>query len=391
MKIVIATTLLYDAKSPFNHLFKDIILEYLKAGHEVVRIVACVDKKSDDYKMDIISGKIKYIPVIRKKSVKSNIISRYILDTITAIRMSKIIRDIDADILFEDTLYTSYWTTRTAKRKKMRVIAMLQDVWPDNAVQSNLIKEDSLIYRYFDAWQRAVYKLSDKIICISDDMKRFIIQKGVPESKISVIYNWGYSDEKVDISWEDNEFVKKYNLSKHTFYAVYAGNIGRMQNVELILRTAKLLEYDNHIRFLIVGEGVQKSKIEQMALNMKLINVDFIPFQPSSLATAIYSAAGVNLVTLVKGGIRTALPSKTGIILSCGNSAVFAFGSDSCFAGVLENHKVFCCINETDEKALAEKIVLLSKETMTNKDYSVFENYFMKSKNVQLYVEALNE
>ena len=124
----------------------------------------------------------------------------------------------------------------------MHVVSMLQDVWPDNAVASGLISQGGLIYNFFEGWQKKVYKKSDKLICISDDMKKFIANKGVPLEKISVIYNWGYTDEAVDIAWEDNKFVRKYALSKDIFYAVYAGNIGRMQNVELIVRAAEKLK-----------------------------------------------------------------------------------------------------------------------------------------------------
>lgn len=65
------------------------------------------------------------------------------------------------------------------------------------------------------------YKKSDKMICISHDMKEFIKLKGISEKKINVIYNWGYSDETVDIPWSENLFVKKYNLSRDKFYAIY--------------------------------------------------------------------------------------------------------------------------------------------------------------------------
>ncbi len=36
MKIVIATPILYEASSPFNHLFKDIIEGFLNAGHHII-------------------------------------------------------------------------------------------------------------------------------------------------------------------------------------------------------------------------------------------------------------------------------------------------------------------------------------------------------------------
>ena len=142
MKIVIITPILYDEKSPFNHLFKDMIEGWIHAGHEIVRIVACEDLADERYKMGIDSQQISYIPVRRKKAKKGNIIIRYLRDSWTNIRMAKKLKKIqDADVLFEDVSYSSYWSVKAAKKRKMRVVSMLQDVWPDNSVASGLISQ----------------------------------------------------------------------------------------------------------------------------------------------------------------------------------------------------------------------------------------------------------
>ena len=200
MKVAIATPILFDKTSPFNHLFKDILSGFLDAGYQVERFVAVRNEEEDDYKYGL--NGIVYHKYPRKESGHSNIFSRYLRDTLTNIREARGIKKCDADVLFEDVSYSSFWPVRTAKKKDMRIVAMLQDVWPDNAVQSGLIKENSLLYRYFEGWQRYVYQKADRIICISDDMKDFIASKGIDEKKIEVIYNWGYSDDTVSIPWE---------------------------------------------------------------------------------------------------------------------------------------------------------------------------------------------
>lgn len=151
-------------------------------------------------------------------------IQRYLSDTLTSIKMSKVIKHVKADLLFEDVCYSSYWTVKAAKKNQMKVVAMLQDIWPDNAVQSRIIRQKSILYKYFEFWQKAVYRKANKIICISDDMKLLIESKGIPKNKIEVIYNWGYSDEIADIPWEENKFVQKYNLSKD-FFMLYMPEI----------------------------------------------------------------------------------------------------------------------------------------------------------------------
>ena len=97
-----------------------------------------------------------------------------------------------------------------------------------------------------------------------------------------------------------------------------------------------------------------------MASQMQLSNVFFLPFQPSELATSIYSAAGVNLIPLVPGGVKTALPSKTGVCLSCGQPIVFAFGDDCRFAQLVREYDAGDCVSANDGRQLADVIKALA-------------------------------
>jgi len=391
MKIVIATPILLDKTSPFNHLFKDILEGFLNAGYEIVRIVAVENETDDGYTLGIHSDRISYIKVHRKRMEKANIIKRYVADTLANIKMARLVKRVKADLLFEDVSYSSFWSVRAAKKCEMKIVSMLQDVWPDNAVRSGLIGDGSLIYRYFEMWQRSVYKKSERLICISDDMKEYVASKGIPEEKIDVIYNWGYSDERVDIPWNENEFVKKYGLSNDKFYAAYAGNIGRMQNVELVVGAAELLKDRDDIEFLIIGDGVKREAIEELVVEKQLNNVTMLPMQSSELATSIYSAAGVNIIPLVPGGVKTALPSKTGVVLSCGRPVIFAFGNDCALANTVGQYKAGSCVDAEKPEELAKAIIeWKQKECGKNTGaYSLFEDRFIRTKNVRKYVRSL--
>lgn len=392
MRIVIATPILYNPTSPFNHLFKDIIGGFLEDGNQIIRLVAVENENETEFKYGYTGKNIRYKLFKRRNSDHGNIISRYIRDSITNIREAlEILQLKNVDVLFEDVSYSSFWAVKAAKLKGIKVVAMLQDVWPDNAVQSHLITENSFLYKYFEIWQKSVYKNADRIICISDDMKEFISQKGVPAEKIEVIYNWGYSDEVVDISWEENEFVKKYQLDPQKFYAVYAGNIGKMQNVEVIINAAKELQDREDIQFLIIGDGARKEKIVEMAKGIK--NVTMLPMQPSELAIHIYSAAGVNLIPLVAGGTKTAMPSKTGVVLSCGKPVIFTFGRASSFSELIEKDGVGVSVDADDYKELARKISVINdmKKDKRNNIYEFYKKFFLRSSNIKQYAVKIKQ
>ncbi len=392
MKIVIATPILHEATSPYNHLFRDMLEGWIEAGHQIVRIAAVEHAGDTAYQMGIDSPLVTYRPVVRKRQSKSNIIVRYLTDTITNIRMARMLKQVDgADVLFEDVSYSSYWSVRAAKKCGMKVVSMLQDIWPDNAVQSGLMAEGSFMYRYFEWWQTKVYGLSDRLITISDDMKALLVGKGVADDRVRVIYNWGYGDDKVAIPFEENAFVKEHGLSPDVFYAVYAGNIGRMQNVELVVQAAAALRERADIRFLIIGDGVNRDVIAEQVTREQLDNVTMLPLQPSSMATAIYRAAGVNLIPLVDGGVKTALPSKTGVCLSCGKPVIFCFGEGCAFANTVRQYQAGECVSATDPSGLAAAIARLADARSEQCDgaYALFQDRFSRTENIRQYVEEL--
>ena len=387
MRIVIATPILFDRISPFNHLLKDILNGFLSAGHSIIRIVATESKEDCSYKLEIDSKDIAYIPIMRKTAARANIIKRYITDTWTTIKMAQAIkRQKDVAVLFEDASYTSYWTVRTAKKMGLRIVLMVQDVWPDNAVQTGLISENSLLYRYFEYFQKKVYKKTDKFICISEDMKSFLESKGVPSDKIEVIYNWGYGDDPIDISWDDNQFAKKYDLSSEKKYVVYAGNIGRMQNVDLVVEAAKKLLHRSDIHFLIVGDGARRAEIEEKAMDVD--NITMLPFQPKELALHIYSMASVNLAPIVSGGLKTALPSKIGVCLSCGTPLIVCANHGTELEKMFKTYECGAVVDSQNTDELVEKIIHFCDKTTTKK-YDCFETFFSRSKNIKKYANAI--
>lgn len=389
MKIVIATPILYNPISPFNHLFKDIIGGFLEDGNQIIRLVAVENESDSEYRFGYEGNNIEYKLFKRRNSDHGNIISRYIRDTLTNIREAiAILKLKNVDVLFEDVSYSSFWSVKAAKSKGIKVVAMLQDVWPDNAVQSHIISEETFLYKFFEMWQKSVYRLADKLICISDDMKDFIVSKGVNADKIEVIYNWGYSDEVVDISWEENLFVKKYNLDRDKFYAIYAGNIGKMQNVEIVVNAAKELQDRQDIEFLIIGDGVRREAIEEMTDGMS--NITMFPMQPSEMAIHIYSAAGVNIIPLVAGGVKTAMPSKTGVVLSCGQPVVFCFDSSKRFKDTVVKNSAGVVVDSEKPVELASKIVGFADRETKVKKYDLFISTFRRQVNIEKYKESIH-
>ena len=79
----------------------------------------------------------------------------------------------------------------------------LQDIFPDSLVGTSLAKRGGLLWKIGRVIENFTYRHADKIIVISEDFKKNIMAKGVPEDKIEVIYNWVDQNAVVDVPREE--------------------------------------------------------------------------------------------------------------------------------------------------------------------------------------------
>ena len=103
----------------------------------------------------------------------------------------------------------------------------LQDIFPDSLVGTGLTHKGSLLWKIGRWIENFTYRHADRIIVISEDFKRNLLSKGVPEDKIEVIYNWVDENAVVPVARKDNPLFDEFGLDRSKFYIVYAGNLGR--------------------------------------------------------------------------------------------------------------------------------------------------------------------
>ena len=98
--------------------------------------------------------------------------------------------------------------------------------------------------------------------------------------------------------------------------------------------------------------------------------------------------AGVNIIPLVEGGSKTAMPSKTGVVLSCGKPVIFCFGVGTKFAELLERYHAVTSVSATDEGELKSAI---ERATVQEGTLELFKDCFTRKNNVKKYVDSIME
>lgn len=234
----------------------------------------------------------------------------------------------------------------------------LQDIFPDSLVGTGLASKGGLLWKIGRVIENFTYRNADKIIVISEDFKRNIMAKGVPEEKIEVIYNWVDEEAVVDVPRAGNKLFDKYGLERDKFYVTYNGNIGLTQNMDMLLEVAKeLLPYED-IHFVLVGDGAYQEQVERIVKEQNLTNVTLLPFQPYEDISHVFSLGDVSLVISKPGVGANSVPSKTWSIMSASRPVLANFDENE-LKTIIERHDCGIFTKAGDKEAFKEAILTL--------------------------------
>ena len=254
------------------------------------------------------------------------------------------------------------------KFKKVPFVYNLQDIFPDSLAGTGLAKKGGLLWKIGRAIENFTYRNADKIIVISQDFKKNIMVKGVPEDKIVVVYNWVDQNAVKDIPRSENKLFAMYNLDPSKFYVTYNGNIGLTQNMDMLLEVAKSLEANEDIHFVLVGNGAYLEQVKQIVAERNISNVHLLPFQPYEDISHVFSLGDVSLVISKPGVGENSVPSKTWSIMSASRPVLANFDENE-LKTIIEENNCGIFTKAGDKVAFTDAILKLYNDRDLCKEY----------------------
>lgn len=244
--------------------------------------------------------------------------------------------------------------------RKKPVVYNAQDLFPETLSGTGLAKQGGLLWKIGMWVSNVTFRNSDKIIAISNDIKRSMVARGVPTEKIEVVYNW--VDEKAvqPVAKEDNPLFEEFELDRNKFTIVYAGNLGNAQNIGIVLDGAKELP---EVQFAMFGSRGLEKEVRKRISDEGLTNVHLNPLQPVERVKYVYSLGDACIVSCKEGLGGSAMPSKTWTIMSCGRPVIASFDEGE-LKEILENNNcgVFSHAGNVKEFVAAIKQLATNKE-----------------------------
>lgn len=206
----------------------------------------------------------------------------------------------------------------------------IQDLWPESVTGSSMLgggRVSSFIGGALRPWLKSTYRQASATIAIAPTMARMLVARGVPSSKIRMIYNWaneGAADGGSAISHVAGQpFAPDRNVR-----VVYAGNLGDHQDLETVLLAAKMVESEK-LSFEIYGAGMAQQGLHELADQLGVRNVVFRGSVDSAAMKLVYSNSDFQLVTLKDREIfRGTIPSKLQACLFNGSAVMTNVAGD---------------------------------------------------------------
>ncbi len=247
-----------------------------------------------------------------------------------------------------------------AKIKGAEYSVIVQDKYPETLLAVKKLKPDTLLMKLFTRLNGWLYNNAKKIIVVGRDMSELVAGQlnsfERSKQKIDVIQNWAALEEIEPQPKSDNKILNNNGLADK-FIFLYAGNMGHPQDIESILICAEKLSQHKYIRFLFIGSGVKRNRIERHISEKKLTNVILLEPQPRQNQTDFLNACDIGFVTLVRGMSGVAMPSRTYNFLAAGKPILALTENGTEVERVISENNVGWTVETESPEKLLEKIL----------------------------------
>lgn len=239
------------------------------------------------------------------------------------------------------------------------------DLWPDSLALSGMFSS-SVGLTLVNRWCSLAYRTASRIIVLSEGFKEELCRRGVPVSKIDVVYNW-CEDNYVRHEDVDPRLMDELGFADR-FNVVFAGTMGKLQALDAVLDAAAILMGQvPSIQLVFVGDGVELAHLQDKAGQSKLSNVRFVPRQPVSKIGGLLALADALLIHLKDAPLMgITIPQKTQAYMAAGRPIIIGALGES--ASIVERADAGIACKPEDPASIADAILRLFSMSGTRRN-----------------------
>ena len=274
------------------------------------------------------------------------------------------------------TLFCTPGMRLLAKLSGARTLLHIQDYEVDAMLGLGMAGKgkSGKVAKLASAFERSGLHNVDNVSTISRSMMNKACEKGVPAEKVIFFPNWSEVARFRDVPETLVIALRqRLGLDDARKIILYSGNIWEKQGLESVIDDADQLR-EQPWRFVIVGQGGGKARLEKLAAERGLENVKFLPLQSYEDLPALLAIGDCHLVIQKRGAADAVLPSKLTNILAVGGNAVITAEADTELGQLCQdNPGIAVCVTPESVPALVEGIeqaLMMPKQNAVARDWA---------------------
>ncbi|MDF2832910.1 glycosyltransferase family 4 protein [Chryseobacterium indoltheticum] len=366
-------------------IYQDLLRKFRNEGHHIT-IVTPVERRK---KIATNFSKKDGVSILQVKTFniqKTNIIEKGIGTLAIEYQYLSAIKKYASDKKFDLVLYSTPPITFAKviefvkKRDHAKSYLLLKDIFPQNALDMNMLKEGGFLHKQFVRKEKKLYQISDTIGCMSQANVDFVLKHNpeIDKNKVEinpntiepVIYN--YSDEQKKLIRE------KYQIPTDKKVFVYGGNLGKPQGLDFLLETIYATKFED-VFFLIVGDGTEFPRIQTWFNENLPTNAKLLQRLPKEDYDQLLAGCDVGLIFLDKNFLIPNFPSRLLSYLEMKMPVIAATDPNTDIGDIIEKancgYKVIAGKQEEMQMKLGLMLEKDLKEMGNNAEKLLLNNY----------------
>jgi colanic acid biosynthesis glycosyl transferase WcaI len=280
-----------------------------------------------------------------------------------------------------------------AKIRRRPYIIILADLASDAAMATGILK-DGAIARLARSIEGFAYRRADKTVCICHGFVEKLTARGIPHDRLALIPLWG-DTQNVYPTANGSKFRAANGVPERHFLIMHTGNMGKKQDLLNVVRAAQLLKQHADIRWLLVGQGEERSALERYVEEQNLTSVKLLPLQPAESLAEMYCAADVLVLNQRAAVVDSVIPSKLLTYMAAGRAVIAAVSNKSETSQYINRAKCGVIVQPENPAALAEAVLSLKqaydlRHKLGANGRTYVEENFTKQKILQEYEVLLS-
>lgn len=277
---------------------------------------------------------------------------------------------------------------------------LCHDLYPETAVRLGYLSTSGMLTRVWSWLNRRSFSRASVVIVLGENMRETIHGAYGDDCEVAVVHNWEDGRSVRPLAKAENSFAVEHGLV-NKLTVMYSGNHGQLHDLESVVKAATLLEkrHDNisqRLRFVFIGGGPKKRRLQRLANERRLDTVKFLPYQPPDMLSESLTCGDAALVTMADVADGVCVPGKFYTALASGQAILAVASRDTDVGRVVESNGCGIRVDPCSPEDIADAVEYwLDKpgvaDEMGANARELFESKFSKERALDAFNQELSQ